>query len=287
MSVVKELGGGNSGALVLHTQKNGKEFVVKIPMNESSEKEIEENLGGYERIQRAGLYEILPDCIKVGEFNDRKYIVMSYLEEDFAQQSMVSERPLSLYSIFPVLLGSIYRRTKKKDEESRKFLERMKHRLEKNYREYLIPSGVMSKISLKLLYDIETHAPELSCFAVFDFTPEDVYLIENKIKYPDPKQEIRGVPIIDIACFAGLAKDVYHLPSSNEGYDILKKFALNEVPEILEMSRNDARIIFYYGRALQLSLSSRFRIKSETEKAKMYATKSLEYLHYIRSEVGN
>lgn len=43
MSVVRELCGGNSEALILHTQRNGKEFVAKIPMNESSEKEIEEN----------------------------------------------------------------------------------------------------------------------------------------------------------------------------------------------------------------------------------------------------
>jgi hypothetical protein len=229
----------------------------------------------------------LPDYIKVGGFSDRKYIIMSYLGEDFAQQSMRSERSLLLYSILPVLLGPIYRRTKKKDEESKKFLERMKHRLEKNYREYLIPSGATSEKSLELLYDIEKHAPEFSCFAVFDFTPEDVYLIGDKIKYPDPKQEIRGVPIIDIACFAGLAKDVYHLPSSNEGYAILKKFALNEIPEILEMSRKDAKIIFYYGRALQFSLSSRFRINREMGKAKIYAAKSLGYLHRIREEVGN
>lgn len=120
-----------------------------------------------------------------------------------------------------------------------------------------------------------------SCFASFDFTPEDVFLSTDGLKYVDPKKSLLGIPIIDMACFGGVAKDAFALPGPVEGYDILKNFAINDISSLLKIDKTTAEAIFYLGRALQMALSSRFRLKTEADKSHQFFEKSCGYCRKI------
>lgn len=101
------------------------------------------------------------------------------------------------------------------------------------------------------------------CFSTFDFTPEDVFVAASTLKYVDPKPGQLGVPILDLACFAGVARDAHKLPGAEAGYDTLRAFALLEVADLLDIKRDQGELLFGLGRALQLGLSGFFRLESE------------------------
>src|SRR5690606_2653353 len=99
--------------------------------------------------------------------------------------------------------------------------------------------------------------------------------------YPDPKYDIRGNPIIDLACFSGVARDIMKLPASDEGYDLLFDFATGEVAGMLNLSEESAEKIFNLGRALQCAHGSRFRVESEPTRAKELASASIAFLNQL------
>jgi hypothetical protein len=203
---------------------------------------------------------------------------MDYLGDNFLEANKKSNNPKKDYKTLCDILSKIYKKSREHND-SLEFIKEMKDRMIRYYRDYLIPAGHIKEKDLSFIkqYEIKTLNSEYSCFAVFDFTPEDVYILDNKLKYPDPKHSLIGNPIIDLACFAGLARDVYVMKKSDYGYELLKDFALGEVSELLKIDKIKASKIFNFGRALQCSLSSRFRIK-KPDKSKLFANKSLHYL---------
>lgn len=116
------------------------------------------------------------------------------------------------------------------------------------------------------------------CFSSFDFTPEDVFVSEAAIKYADPVTSVVGIPIIDLACFSGVARDAYQLPGSAEGHDILYSYAIEHVSSILGINSTEAIRIWHFGRALQCALSARFRIDSDEGKSMSLTQLSEDHL---------
>ncbi|MDD5751198.1 MAG: hypothetical protein PHS73_01615 [Candidatus Peribacteraceae bacterium] len=270
---------GHSGCNVILTKTDsGQFFVVKAPTDQHSQQEIIDNIHGYREMVTENVGDMVPQH-HIGHAEDRTYLVMEYLGDDFASASRSSEQPESLYESLRRQMVGIYRRTTKQDGKCGPFLERVHALLQRNLHE-VARAGLVrgERVTSALDIDKKDLATDTSCFGVFDFTPEDIFLTETGIRYPDPKHSIRGNPIIDLACFAGVAKDILHLPGSSSGYEKLEEYAVNEVSEILHLTALQARRIFGLGRALQCSLSSRFRLKSDPALATTYAERSLDSL---------
>jgi hypothetical protein len=272
---IKQFSTGNSGAIVLHTTRDSTPMVIKIAINDRSAKELKDNKIGYSRIKQEQLEEVLPDILEIRE----KYIIMSYLGNSFIEQIKTVADKITMYSklcenVFPLYIKS------KKPALSTLFFNSLDTILNRNY-SLLIANDFLPKESKELLFNSanEFSNLNLNCFSVFDFTPEDIYLTKTTIKYPDPNPIVRGIPIIDLACFAGVSRDVYILPESAKGYDILKKFSLTQVSELLNIKRNTAEAIFYYGRAIQSALSAKVRIQTDPTRSEKLAEKSIHYLN--------
>jgi len=281
LELIRIFNTGNSGAIVLHTHnKYHEEFVLKIALNNRSKQEIDKNEMGYKAIKKAGLDSLLPTQYEIRTYDGVKYLKMNYLGKSFLERTKIDENPFELYKILVNKLNPIYGSSTNKSDAGEEFLIRMRKILQKNYNEFLMPARIVTKDDVKEYINkhIEKEAKKHCCFAVFDFTPEDVYLSADGIKYPDATDKIEGIPIIDLACFGGVARDVYNLEGSTHGYEILENYAILKVAKILSLPVDNAQKLFYYGRALQLSLSSRFRIEKEPEKAKILAKQSLNYL---------
>ena len=274
---------GNTGNTVLLTRsQNNNHFVLKIPNDKRSQDEVIKNLRGYKKIREANLQELLPNIIKTGEIGEFTYICTSYLGNDFATVLQESKKPEYQFQKLVDTLEPLYSKTLESDTNSERFLEMIKQVLQKNIFQYLIPAGFLTEKDTTMLNGLtcKLSSPK-SCFAVFDFTPEDIYLYPHTIKYPDAQEIIRGNPIIDLACFSGTSRDAYELPGSKSGYKVLEKFAVERVSNLLDLSRDQAQRIFYLGRATQLSLSSRVRISSSPKKAVDFANSCLEYLRLV------
>lgn len=198
----------------------------------------------------------------------------------FAKRTHYESLPELMYAKLVHNMESIYGKTIQVDESSYNFIARIQELLRNNYLGHILPAKLIDPdmIIPHLAFDIDVFNTSKSCFAVFDFTPEDVYLTEDAIRYPDPKADVRGNPIIDLACFAGVSRDIYELPGSKEGYDYLEDLAIYDISNKLGLTQLTARELFNLGRSLQYSLSSRFRIQSEPTLAQEYAQESVRYL---------
>ena len=100
----------------------------------------------------------------------------------------------------------------------------------------------------------------------------------EKIRYADPRPGLVGVPIIDLACFAGVSLCAYALPGAEEGYAILKAMACEFVADLLHLPRNQAERLFAFGRALQSAHSARFRVEKNPDLAREFAKESIRFL---------
>ncbi len=132
--------------------------------------------------------------------------------------------------------------------------------------------------SLKSSIDI--NKIEFCCFSSWDFVPENTFLMPEGLKYIDPHEDVTGVPIIDMACFAGLIR-LYNLPMADKGYAMLQEFALTKIPLILDIPEELACKLFFLGKVLQSFLSTRFRIDSNPKQAQEIFLEGKTYLEKI------
>lgn len=274
---------GHSGCqVVLAKDDRERQFVLKFPTNTSSQQEVLDNIRGYKEMAKEGVSEMVPNHT-IGTLDDKIYLVMEYLGKDFATSTEDMPHPEELYSTLCDRMLPIYAGTRKMDGRSNIFLERMLERIRENFFQYIIPAEMASASAAHALVKIriEELKTDYSTFGVFDFTPEDIFLTQTGVMYPDPKHEVRGNPIVDLACFSGVSRDALKLPGSVQGYDCIEQCASDAVANILHLTETQARRIFLLGRALQCSFSSRFRIEKEPELASVYADQSLKYLQTI------
>src|SRR3989338_5462483 len=239
---------GNKCSHVFKAVQGGNFVVVKL---------------GYIEMERIGASILMPNPLHIFEINEIPIIVMQDCGLDFWHAVKIDNDPLTLYQSLISGLGQVYSITKRDGrEDSINSLNSVRDRLINQYQKYLFPvfgnrSGMID--ALKKI-DFRVIASESVCFASFDFTPEDVFITSSGIKYVDPLPGLIGVPIIDMACFAGVARDAYELPGSVKGYEIIQNFAIEKIPEIIRLNKDVAKSIFFLGRSLQCALSSRFRI---------------------------
>lgn len=272
---------GHSGCVVLKVKDEEQEdLVLKISTDKRSQDEVVTNLKGYHALEQAGLSELIPDYLMVGKKGDTIYLLTSFLGDDFESLSRKIDNPEILYEDLITRMDRIYTKSTKRDNESNKSIERATNLLRSNFRNHILPSGLIEEEQANAIFRFEQSLlySDISSFGVFDFTPEDIYLWGDTIKYPDPKENVRGNPLIDLACFAGVSRDVYQMPGSERGYELIHSYAVETLSQLVEVDGKTAEQTFNLGRSLQYSLSSRFRVGSDPQRAREYAQLSIDYI---------
>lgn len=264
---------GNVVNTIFRANDEWRNLVVKIGLTDRAITEIEMNKEGYKNMLAIGAGRLLPDPLIYLQFQEVPIIVMEDCGPDFWHAVNAEANPQSLYHKLTTDMESVYAATRHTgDGWSR--LDSLRQRLVRQYRQHLmglVETDLVDKLQKLSLANL---VAKTLCFASFDFTPEDVFVTSRGVRYVDPLPEVTGVPIIDMACFGGVARDGFNLPWSAEGYEYLRLFAVQVIAELLNLSKEQAERIFAMGRALQLALSARFRLVSEPERAQKLAVNS-------------
>ncbi len=265
---------------------HGKVSVLKVGVKTSSVQEIQMNVVGYNAMRRIGLSKYIPEEYESVAGDNGAYYLMEYCGEDFYTAVQKSADPASMYRRLASELSDMYSSSVQTTHESRgEYVNRViVGRIIDTYNNYIasiigvddIVVDLLDRLPARMLVD----QGNVFTFSNWDLTPEDVYLKETGLKYSDPHAEIVGVPMIDLGCFAGVARDAHKLPGSIVGYDVLKGVALDLAPT-LEMSREYAEKYFYLGRVLQSFLSTRHRLQKQPEIAEEIFHQGVEYLRRV------
>lgn len=274
---------GNVCKSIYRGEMSGEKVVIKIGITESEQEEIRRNILGYQEMKMIGAQAVIPQSLQRITVLDLPVIIMEDCGLDFWHAVQQSHNPASLYERLAQELLSLYNATKSSAEKAVVSLESIRERLVRQYDQCLFHSFLHDGTDELLVdrfrrEDLGKYLPKHSCFASFDFTPEDVFVSSSGLRYADPLPNLLGIPVIDLACFAGVARDAYHLPGSKFGYVVLRKLALQEVPRIIGLGFEECSHLFFLGKALQCSLSSRFRIEKDFLMAEKFYCKSKFFL---------
>ncbi len=256
---------------VFRAKRGSRKLVVKIGVGERPAAEVRKNREGYKALRAVGAGRLLPDPVIYLECGDVPVLVMEDCGPDFLHQVTEAVEPVVLYQRLVHQMHEVYRDTLCADSPCVAVV-RTRDLLVSQCRKYLSTMVDESLVNRIEQFDFGSFDGVRSCFSTFDFTPEDVFLTASGVKHADPLPEAIGIPVIDLACFAGVARDARALPGSVEGYEILKKYALECLPELLGLRTNDACRLFSLGRALQSAFSARFRLTKDDDHAKVLAS---------------
>lgn len=273
----KQLTLGNVVTTVFRARRGDEQLVVKIGLAESAEAEVRRNIEGYQNVRAIGAAELLPNPLEIFSYDDIPMLVMQDCGDDFWHAVRISKEPVELYRKLVTRMEDVYRRTKRQNNNT-DYFKPLHLLLIEQYRKHisaLIDQTLTDRLETASLDSLTVPAV---CFSSFDFTPEDVFVTETGVKYLDPLPDVLGVPTLDLACFADVARDAYDLPGAHEGYEIISEFAYARIPIILDCSEACSKQYFLFGRALQSALSARARIASEPSRAKTFAAQSEKFL---------
>ncbi len=272
---------GNSGALVYRASQHSNQFVLKIASEGRAVDEIKENIAGYRALRDEGLISLLPEFYQIYAYPDFSAIVMDYVGSSFSESTQKRHYPMQLYKELATAFIGVCVKSRRCDENSYRMLEAIRSIILMNYRDFLQPAHLVGDEDIARVERLKIFAPRYSTFATYDFTPEDVFLVGGRLKLPDPKQNIRGCPIISLAAFAGVSRDSYRLPGSVHGYKVLEDAATKDLAGLLDIEAADAHVLFLLGRAMQLSISAKVRIDSEPERARTFASLSADTVRHL------
>lgn len=180
-----------------------------------------------------------------------------------------------------VELEKVYKQSLQQSNNGKEMIEAVLDKIVEQYKEYLQQpldptSSLLDRLEfLKRFFPVDEI--KFCCFSNWDFTPEDTYLLDGGLKYSDPHAEVLGIPIVDMACFAGVLI-AYELFSAEKGYNLLQEFAMNRVSPILSIPKPLARRLFSLGRVLQCFLSARFRMNSNPDQAQKLFREAKKHL---------
>ncbi len=286
LQLVERFTRGNSGALVYRaSSRSGNPLVLKIATEGRALDELRENIIGSQRLKDEGLENLLPGLYCIYERHDCSAIVMDHLGDSFYEAVQKSQDPVKIYKNLAIAFTDLCIKSRRRDEECHRMLLEVKSNLLNKYKNFLLPNGLIRDhhVSLVERIDIESLSLEYSTFATYDFTPEDVFPIDGQLKLPDPRQNIRGCPIISLAAFAGVSRDSYELPGSVRGYKVLNDFAVGTLAKRLDIQPAHASGLFLFGRSMQLAISAKVRIRSDPEKARLFASQSVDAITLMQA----
>lgn len=269
---------GHVVSTIFTATQDGKKLVVKIGLSERAAREVRMNRDSYEKMRDIGALSLLPDPNYYIEIDGVPIIIMEHCGLDFWHAVHKSSHPEDLYQSLIDGISDVYSDTSFESKNNDHYFGYLKELLTNQYQNHLNPFIEPEIMQMASDISFENINVQRLCFSSFDFTPEDVFVSSDGVRYADPIGEVIGVPIVDLACFAGVARDAHSLPGSNTGYKLLKDFAMTTVSTIVGIERNQALYFWNFGRALQSALSSRFRLDEDMGLAMKFLETSKGYL---------
>ncbi len=274
------------GGVLKVSTRQGQQAVLKSGADARSIQEIRMNIEGYENMRSIGLAEFIPETYASAVSDTEAYILMEYCGEDVLTATQKSEDPGSIYLRLKKELVRVYKESLCRLPETHGgyLLRELFRRIHSTYNLHIVPvlgpSDEMASLLESLATILTSAEGHTFCFSNWDFTPDDVYLTDAGLKYSDPHSEVLGIPMVDLGCFAGVARDAYRLPGSEDGYRILMELAMDTAP-LLGLTKAEGKRYFYLGRVLQSFLSARFRLQNQPEKGIALFNQGKEYLSKI------
>ena len=267
---------GENCKTVYRARQGDRSLVVKIGYGELAQKEVEANWEGYINLRRIGAGDLLPNVLERYEVQDVPCILMEDCGPNFMDATRASPRPVECFSRLLLAMAPIYRASLSK-EAPVPAVRAMRDLVVEQWTEYLedlIPPGLTSRFQAS---NFDAFGTMRSCFSTFEFKPDDLFLTDHGLKKVDPIRDNLGCPAVDLACFAGVCRDAYHLPGANSGYRLFHAFAVEQLPQILGGRPVHLEAAFSLGRSLQCALSARFRRGPYPDQGRLFATRSVYY----------
>ena len=262
----------------------GNALVLKIGCNPDGIAEIQKNITGYNKLIAMGLDFFIPRIHTCEIKAESAVLIMEDCGEDVLTQIKNSRTPALLFEQVLERIEQIYRLSKRPGNDGQTMILDVLKNINELYNDHLRkkfdPIGHLEENLNSLAHVFDNIAFSFCCFSNWDFTPDDVYLTSSGIKYSDPHEQVTGIPIIDLACFAGVAM-AHGLPGSEQAYGKIESFAIHRVAGILEIDEHTARKLFFLGRILQCFLSARFRSKDFHEQSKQLFAETAIHLEKI------
>lgn len=269
---------GHSGALLFRTRTSqGERFVIKISDDKISTKEIKSNSRAYKQIKAEGPARLIPH-IEVGEdASGRKYIIMPDLGETFSSQAR-SEAGAD-YRAFQQSVWQAFVESFKKESPMNEHSDSIRVAKDalRQYQQTLRTGGIPNDTTVAAIDKISADAISsgASSFFLLDFTPDNVFIYDGHVQFIDPweQETYRGSPIVNLAQFQTLAKDIYGLPGVEDAGELFEAL-FSKIGDKLGLSTYQVLAQRNLGAALQFSLSSFTRLHSDPEKAHEYYKES-------------
>lgn len=274
----------NNDGIYRVVDKFGSTLVLKVGLTKKAIAEILMNNTGYQKLRNLGLGWFIPRVVSTEISEQFGMMLMEDCGESFLSQARQSTEHLKLYACLLDGLEKVYIASRHKANDGGRMVESIIALVVKQYEEYIYmhldrERALVSRLA-RLKSSIDVSCLDFCCFASWDFVPENVFVTPTGLKYIDPHEDVTGIPIIDMACFAGLIK-LYNLPEADKGYEMFQEFALVKIPSILHIREELARKLFFIGKTLQCFLSTRFRLASHPDQAQQAFSEGKEYLEKI------
>lgn len=266
-SLVSQLDGGLNSHVVLARDYNTNELVVvKFGFTQIQRKEIGMNIRAYRLLSHMGLSDHHPVIIDLGETDYYHYMILSYLGDNFEKRIRVSKYPAEEYRIFLEGLLEIYRKSLRLNSgEAQQSVLNIHRMIVEIYNQDIVPLYDETRKLQVQIYLLEHRIMAMKlrymCFSNWDFTPDDTYIVDRKVMFSDPHDNVYGVPIIELACFSGLLK-LIEAPDAESGQKLFEDFALDKVAGMLRITESDSSFIFKLARLFQTFMSIKYRRKS-------------------------
>lgn len=272
---------GNVCKTVYQARNGDERLVVKLGIGRRAAQEIAKNCLGYQELRQIGAEDLLPRRLEYHEAHGVAFFIMSDCGPDFVRATRTANDPDSMYTALVTQMSAVYDNTKHAVLNPLVPIHAARDNVVRQCITHLSAFVDPRRVEQMRVCSFSEITTGQTCFSSFDFTPEDVFLTPHGVKYVDPIPGQLGIPVLDLACFAGVARDAYALPGSTQGYEVLRKFALQEVPALLHVCRVDAERLFVLGRALQCALSARFRLSTDVERAYELARACEQHIAFV------
>ncbi len=272
---VADINGGHTNASIIKLQRvsDGVEFVAKFYLSETNPPDLnhlKDNIVGYAGIKKIGASILIPNDYAVKIVDGLTVLVMRYLEPCFKIASQSSIECFNLLQSSVEKLTTLTVRYDFGGQYGKKSITETINYIRSFAKEI---SGILPANFFDLINDpiVEVPSDYVALF-LLDFTPDNIFLKADGITYIDPWRQntYLGHTAISIGQFIVSARDIYHLPNSSEGVEMLSNFALNTLPKVLGCKRYNIEQMLELGKALQLILSAYVRRNTDIQQAIIY-----------------
>jgi len=249
--------------------------------------EVRRNIVGYRRIKELGLDLFVPEILDQKFSNRAAYILMEDCGEDLITLLRSERFSPSFYEQITGFMSHVYRSSLRSGEDGRQHVE-----FEIRTAKTIFTDFYLRHFDVPSLHDFnkglsklqESLCLELYCFASWDFMPGNICLTPEGVKFLDPPELVTGVPILDLACLAGVFRDVHNAPGSKEGAKHFRSFALSPLADLFCITSREADDLYVLGRLTQSLLSFRESCLRSTKDIPFFGHKVRLYLKQLTRE---